>query len=187
VDRGHRVPAQPRPPPGCLRAGRTGWIRLLHPGVTSQVPAQTVALPAVQKLLAAERLRVVTEVSATPDAAEMLRTDLAAAIAELERSELAVLIARQHRERGTVGAAKRAYVRRQRPEDRKRRTDEWLAALVERLKTRWGQATGSQIAAELGVPPNAVAQKAARLGLPARQRPRRGRQAVLTPGPADAV
>jgi hypothetical protein len=150
-----------------------GWARLLHPGVTSAVPAQTVALPAVQRLLVEERLRVVTEVSRAPDAAELLRRDMAAAIAGAEARELAALVARQTRQQGQPEPSRRPWTRRQRPEQRKRRDDEWPAELIVRLKARWAEgATGSEIAAELGVTPGAVIAKARRLGLTRRHRPR---------------
>jgi GcrA cell cycle regulator len=148
-----------------------GWARLLYPGVTSRVPAQTVALPVVQRLLAAERLRVITEVSRAPDAAELLRRDMAAAIAAAEARELAALVARQVRQHGAAEAPRRPYVRRQRPEQRKRRDDEWPAELIVWLKARWAEgATGAAIAAELGVTPGAVIAKAKRLGLAGRRR-----------------
>ena len=147
-----------------------GWTRLLHPGVTSRVPAAAIALPAVQRLLATQRLQVITEVTARPDAGEVLRRDLAAAIAAAEARELAALVARQVRPHDKAEAPKRGYTRHQRPEQRKRRVDEWPAEWTDRLVARWVEgATGVAIAAELGVTPGAVTAKAKRLGLPGRR------------------
>jgi hypothetical protein len=147
-----------------------GRVRLLHPCATSAVPAQTVALPAVQRLLADARLRVVTEVSRAPDAGELLRRDMAAAIAAAEARELAGLVARQH---GQPEPPTRTWTRRQPPEQRKVRADEWPPELIIRLKERWAEgATGPAIAAELGVTPGAVTAKAKRLGLAGRRNPR---------------
>lgn len=155
-----------------------GRARLLLPCATSTVPAQTVALPEVRRLLADERLRVVTEVSHAPDAAELLRRDMAAAIAAAEARELAALVARQVRQHGKVEPPRRPYIRRQRPGERKRRDDEWPADLIAQLKVRWAEgATGTAIAAELGVAPGAVIAKAKRLGLAGRRRLRGDRRA----------
>ncbi len=167
-----------------------GWARLLHPGVTSRVPAAVIAMPAVQRLLTTERLAVVTEVNRDPEAGELLRRDMAAAIAAAEARALARLVAQQVRQHGALAEpTKRAWVRRQRPDERKRREDEWPPKRVALLRRRWAEGSPAwQIAGELGLSKGAVATKAYTLGLGSRRRARQSRPDTrVAPFAADAA
>ena len=90
----------------------SAWLGpgILYPqACTSQVPAQTLALPAVRRALDRQHLAVITEVSRARDAGELLRRDLAAAIAAAERRAFDRLIAQQARQRGEVEKPRREF------------------------------------------------------------------------------
>jgi hypothetical protein len=141
-----------------------GWSRLLMPSVTTSVPASVLGLPGVQRALRAQRLAVVTECNGAGGTQERLRRDMQAAIAAAERRELAAFVAAQ----GDLPGRRDGPSRR--PSRRKRRADDWPEAWSDHLRTRWAEGASTQtIAAELGVKPRGVGNKAAALGLPRRE------------------
>jgi hypothetical protein len=139
-----------------------GWARLVYPGVTTRLPDAVLHLPAVRSLLTQ---RLVARVDAGWDADERQRRSDRAGMSELVR-----LAEQAQFDRLLAGARlRRSYQSRGLP--RKRRADEWPEEWTARLKERWAQgATGSMIAAELGVSPGAVGAQVARQGLARRYR-----------------
>jgi hypothetical protein len=130
------------------------------PQNTVAVPSAALALPHVQRLLADQRLAVVTECTGSADAraASALRRDMQAAIAQAERREFDKLLARQPHQHHDVHAA--AILSDKPP--RIKANSEWLRAA-------WFAGTPrTAIARHFGVTPQCISQRAKALGLPPR-------------------
>ena len=141
-----------------------GWTRLLLPSVTAQLPASALTSASVQYALERQHLAIVTEISRGGGAPERWRRDIQVAIAAAERRELAAFVAAQ----GDLPGRRERQSRRS--SRRKRRADDWPEAWSDHLRARWAEGASTQtIAAELGVKPRGVGNKAAALGLPRRE------------------
>lgn len=113
---------------------RPGWARLLYPGATTRVPAQTLHTPTVQQLLT-ERLLEIADGAAWDAATRQRRIgqiDMARAIAAAEQRAFDQLL--RHRRQEDVASR---YIR-------------WTPALEARLVAT-GDAGLGALAAELGV------------------------------------
>lgn len=138
-----------------------GWARILPPQTCTSVPVAVLRSAGVAAGLAAERLAVVTEVSASssPDAraAAALRRDMAAAIARAEQAEFDKLRAGMAPMRGL----------------------RWRAERLERIRQSIANgASMKQIAAEHGLTRQAIDDLCRRHGLLAGQRPHSDRRPV---------
>jgi hypothetical protein len=142
---------------------------VLKPAVTTAVPAALLHTEPVRQLLINRLIDVVDGAAWDADIRQRRasRTDWARAIAAAEQAEFDRMRAGL-----VVGAPRSAAPRkpRKRPEERKRRDDEWPAERIAHLRQRWAEgATKEAIGAELGVTPSAALAKAMRLGLGSRR------------------
>jgi hypothetical protein len=148
------------------------WCRLLRPGVTSMLPAETLRFPVIQRLIAEQLVAVVDAVQccdADARQARAARLDMARLIAIAEKAEFDRLLQglRVEPRRPPSGWP---YTRR----------DLWPQEWTERLRQRWAEgATGPMIAAELGISRGAVGATVAREGLATRYTRRSNRRAAV--------